>query len=65
MEEDLDDSTTDSKSDADGEERVWSQSGVNLEAYKRRMDMYKNEIIGKGQRFSSTDAFWTAFGSIQ
>lgn len=57
VEEDLVDSTTDSERDTDVEERVWSQSEVNLEAYKRSIDIYKNEIIGKRQRFSSADAF--------
>jgi len=32
----------------DGEEGVWGCSGVNLEAYKRRMVVRRNEIVGKG-----------------
>ena len=45
VDEDSDDSATNSKSDSgtnsesdiDGEECVWSYSGVNFEVYKRRM----------------------------
>ena len=50
-------SGTDSESDGEGEEDVWSRSEVNAETYKRKMVIWKNEILGKGRRFSSPDAF--------
>ena len=50
-------SDTDSESDGEGGEEVWGRSGVNAETYKRKMVIWKNEILGEGQRFSSVDAF--------
>ena len=46
-----------SGTDTDGEDGVWGHSGVNAEAYKRRMVIWKNKIIEKGQKFLSPDAF--------
>ena len=48
---------TDSKSDGEGGDEVWGRSRVNAETYKRKMVIWKNEILGEGQRFSSADAF--------
>jgi len=50
-------SGTDLESEADGEEVVWGSLGVNAESYKRKMVIWKNEIMGKGQKFLSVDAF--------
>ena len=50
-------SRIDSESKVDVEEGVWSRSGVNAESYKRKMVIWKNEIMGKGQKFLSVDAF--------
>jgi len=50
-------SGTDSELEVDGEEDVWGRSRVNAETYKRKMVIWKNEIVGKGQKFSSVDAF--------
>jgi len=55
--EESDLSGTDLESEGDGEEGVWGHSGVNAETYKRKMVTWKNEIMGKGQKFSSLDAF--------
>jgi len=55
--EESDLSGTDSESEAEGEEVVWGRSGVNAEWYKKKMVIWKNEIIGKGQKFQSADAF--------
>ena len=54
---DSDMSGSDSESDVEGEEHVWGRSGVNAEAYKRKMVIWRNEIFGKGQWFSLADAF--------
>jgi len=43
---DFDDVESESDSDTEGEVGVWSASGVNSEAYKRRMAVWKNEIRG-------------------
>ena len=60
---DSDMSGCDSESDVEGEEHVWGCLGVNVEAYKRKTVIWRNEIFGKGQWFSSADAFrcsiWT------
>ena len=55
--EDGDLSGTDSETDTDGEDSVWGHFGVNAEAYKKRIVIWKNKITGKGQKFPSTDAF--------
>ena len=55
--EESDFSGTDAESEAEGEEVVWGRSGVNAERYKKKMAVWKNEIIGKGQKFQSADAF--------
>ena len=54
---DLSGTDSESDGDGDGEEGVWGRSGVNAETYKRKMVTWKNEIMGKGQRFSSPDEF--------
>jgi len=48
VDKDLDELAIESESDADSEEHVWSASGVNSGAYKRRMGIWKNEITGNG-----------------
>ena len=53
----FDDGLSESDSETEGEIGVWSASGMNLEAYKRRMVMWKSKIRGKVQKFASTDAF--------
>jgi len=55
--EESDLSGTNSESEADDEEVVWGSSGVNAESYKKKMVIWKNKIIGKGQKFQSADAF--------
>ena len=50
-------SDTDLESDGEGGEVLWGRSGVNAETYKRKMVVWKNEILGEGQRFPSADAF--------
>ena len=53
--EDSKDATSNSHFETEGEVGVWSPSGVNSEAYKRRMVVQKKEIIGKRQKFVSID----------
>ena len=53
----FDDVESDSGSEIEGEVGVWSASGVTSEAYKRTMVVWKNEIRGKGQKFTLADAF--------
>jgi len=48
LEGEFDDAESNSDFEIEGEVSVWSASGVNYEAYKRRMDMRKNAIRGKG-----------------
>jgi len=48
-------SGTDLELEVDGEEVVWGRSEVNAESYKRKMVIWKNEIMGKGQKFLSAD----------
>ena len=50
-------SGTDSESEADGEKVIWGRLGVKAESYRKKMVIWKNEIIGKGQKFQSADAF--------
>jgi len=51
------DSDSTSESDEDEERVVWARSRVKAEAYLRRRSIWKNVIKGKGQLFSSADAF--------
>ena len=50
-------SGTDSESEVNVEEVIWCHSGVDVQTYKRKMAIWKNEIMGKDQKFSSPDAF--------
>ena len=48
LDEDSDDASSDFDFEIEGEVGVRSASGMNLEAYKRRIIVWKKEILGKG-----------------
>ena len=47
------DSSSNSNGDEAGDGVVWPITGVQVEAYRKRMLIWKNEIKAKGQVFAS------------
>ena len=45
---DSDDSATNSECETNGQVGLWCSSQVNSEAYKRKIWIWRNEIVGKG-----------------
>lgn len=53
LEDESGDSSSDSGDNEAGDGVVWATSGVQAEAYRKRMLIWKNEIKAKGQVFAS------------
>lgn len=55
--EELDELDVDNGSEPDGDGVVWPRSGLHVEAYRRKMKVWKNKIKEVGQIFASDDTF--------